>query len=165
MWCCDIVVDKLDVFMWCPYNVMSWPEVATMWCHVETMWCHVETMWCHVMSLQCNVMWCWDNVMPCREVVNVMSLQCDVMSWGRDNVMLQYCGGQAGSCSVNLFFFWWFVMLALWFRPEFSEKRLKKRGGGRNPKDAHHHLYDLLALNIKDVYNFASERTKCSTTK
>ena len=159
MWCCDIVVDKLDVFMWCPYNVMSWPEVATMWCHVET-------MWCHVMSKQCNVMWCWDNVMPCREVVNVMSLQCDVMSWGRDNVMLQYCGGQAGSCSVNLFFFWWFVMLALWFRPEFSEKRLKKRGwGGRNPKDAHHHLYDLLALNIKDVYNFASERTKCLTTK
>ena len=34
------------------------------------------------------------------------------------------------SCSVNLFFFWWCVMLTLWFRPEFSEKRLKNGGGG-----------------------------------
>ena len=125
MWChivrsrqCDVMLRQCDV-MWCQNNVMS---------------CDVVTMWCHVMSLQCNVMWCWDNVMPCREVVNVMSLQCDVMSWGRDNVMLQYCGGQAGSCSVNLFFFWWFVMLALWFRPEFSEKRLKNGGGEKSKR-------------------------------
>ena len=125
MWCCDIVVEKLDVFMWCPYNVMSLPEVATMWCHVVTMWCHVMSKQCNVMSccnnvMSCDVvMWCRYNVMSCREVTtmwccNIVVDKLEVALW---------------TCSFSGDLWCW-----PWFRPEFSEKKLKNGGGGENQK-------------------------------
>ena len=157
MWChvmsCDVMSRQCDVML--------------RQCDVEIMWCHiVRSRQCDVMLRQCDVMWCHVMLRYCggkAGCFHVMSLQCDVIAWGRDNVMS--CCNNVMSCDVVMWCRYnvmscrevttmWCCNIVVdklevalwtcsfsgdlwcwpWFRPEFSEKKLKNGGGGENQK-------------------------------